>query len=509
MSDSQQMQNRILLVDDNATNLQVLYRTLDNMGYDLLVAKDGETALEVVGKAPPVLILLDIRMPGMDGFEVCRRLKADASTREIPVIFLSAEDEDSAKVRGLEMGAVDYITKPFNTDEVVARVKTHVKLRRLELQLERRNEELEDENKQILNAVYDGIVGISSEGRITSMNPRAIELTRWSAASAIGEPLHTLGWFGARTPGVRDEDTLLYRSYHGGELIHLDRQALQCKDGSVEQIALHCAPRAEGGAVLVMRDIGEWLENQAELQKAREELDRQRQSMAHIERLSTGGEMAAGIAHEVNQPLTAISNYARVLDRMLGLDNVDKSKLTEAIQKLLAQAERASEIIQQFRNFLRQPSEGRSNIALNDSLRAVVALAEVDSRVNQVDIHTDFADDLPMVSFDEVQFQQVALNLIRNAMEASRDTPNQAEGVVVKTWQEDGLVCYAVIDRGVGVPPDKQDTLFTPFISSKNEGMGIGLSISQTLVQAHSGDLHFSPNPEGGAIFTVKLPAVD
>lgn len=137
-----QRSDRILLVDDNATNLQVLYKTLDVLGYTLLVAKDGETALQIAEKARPAVVLLDIRMPGMDGFEVCQRLKANSVTAESAVIFLSAADDTESKVRGLELGGVDYITKPFNTDEVVARVRTHLKILRLEQELARRNVEL-------------------------------------------------------------------------------------------------------------------------------------------------------------------------------------------------------------------------------------------------------------------------------------------------------------------------------------------------------------------------------
>ncbi|MBW2581025.1 MAG: response regulator, partial [Deltaproteobacteria bacterium] len=114
--DGQEQPERILLVDDNPTNLQVLFQTLEGRGYNLLVAKDGETALTIVKKALPELILLDIMMPGIDGYEVCRRLKNDPATKEIPIIFLSALSETKDKVRGLDLGAVDYISKPFQAE---------------------------------------------------------------------------------------------------------------------------------------------------------------------------------------------------------------------------------------------------------------------------------------------------------------------------------------------------------------------------------------------------------
>ncbi|MCP4622124.1 MAG: response regulator [bacterium] len=145
----QKPSERILLVDDNLTNLQVLMGTLEGRGYHLLIAKNGESALTIVRKAGPDLILLDIMMPGMNGFEVCRRLKADPATQEIPVIFLSALSETTDKVHGLDLGAVDYITKPFQPEEVIARVSTHLTIYRLKKDLALRNEELRDMNENL------------------------------------------------------------------------------------------------------------------------------------------------------------------------------------------------------------------------------------------------------------------------------------------------------------------------------------------------------------------------
>ena len=134
--------DRILLVDDDPTNLDVLRHTLDGRGYRLFVTRSGESAIEVARRVQPLLILLDIVMPGIDGYETCRRLKEDPNTREAAVIFLSSLDETKDKVRGLEVGAVDFVSKPFQRDEVIARVNTHLTLQRLRRQLETRNAEL-------------------------------------------------------------------------------------------------------------------------------------------------------------------------------------------------------------------------------------------------------------------------------------------------------------------------------------------------------------------------------
>jgi sigma-B regulation protein RsbU (phosphoserine phosphatase) len=164
--DSQAEPERILLVDDNPTNLQVLFQTLEGRGYNLLVAKDGETALTIVKKALPELVLLDIMMPGIDGYEVCRQLKGDPATRDIPVIFLSALDDTKDKVRGLGLGAVDYISKPFQADEVIARVDTHLTIHRLQQQLQEQKDALErelEETSRYAGGDYYDIIELPDE----------------------------------------------------------------------------------------------------------------------------------------------------------------------------------------------------------------------------------------------------------------------------------------------------------------------------------------------------------
>ena len=145
MAELNKTMESILLVDDQPANLQMLSQTLEKLGTKLLFAKNGETALAIAQKAQPNLILLDIMMPGIDGFEVCRRLKENSETRKIPVIFLSALDETGDKVRGLQLGAVDYVAKPFQPEEVIARVNTHLTIHRLGREVQQQRDELEHE----------------------------------------------------------------------------------------------------------------------------------------------------------------------------------------------------------------------------------------------------------------------------------------------------------------------------------------------------------------------------
>src|SRR3954464_15768957 len=182
--------DRILLVDDDATNLDVLRHALDGRGYRLFVTRSGESAIEVARRVHPLLILLDVVMPGIDGYETCRRLKADPETREAAVIFLSSLDDTKDKVRGLEVGAVDFVSKPFQKDEVVARVNTHLTVQRLRRQLETRNAELARELAVAQELLTDARRRV--EGPLLGDSPavRALResIARCAAAAALAVP---------------------------------------------------------------------------------------------------------------------------------------------------------------------------------------------------------------------------------------------------------------------------------------------------------------------------------
>ncbi len=187
-----QEQETLLLVDDNPTNLQVLYQTLEGRGYKLLLAKNGEDALNIAHKIQPALVLLDIMMPGMDGYEVCRQIKNDPALADTVVIFLSALDDVEDKVKGFAEGAVDYVAKPFQADEVIARVETHIKIRRLEQTLEQKNRQLEEDNAIILESMGEGLLGVDKQGRITFVNPAGEKITGWTEADMVGKDFHAL-----------------------------------------------------------------------------------------------------------------------------------------------------------------------------------------------------------------------------------------------------------------------------------------------------------------------------
>ncbi|ROR94873.1 PAS domain S-box-containing protein [Sinobacterium caligoides] len=500
----------VLLVDDNPTNLQVLYKTLSDQGYHLLIARDGKVALQIAKSARPVLVLLDIMMPEMDGFEVCRRLKADPETASSAIIFLSALGDVNTKVQGFELGAVDYISKPFQAEEIVARVATHVRLRELEEQLAAKNKELSSENARILSTMADGVCGLDAEGRITYVNNAAQYLSGYTEAELLNRSCYQLLFEREEQLADINMATVIHSLSHGKKLSNLEF-ILFAKDGSKRLVMASCTPATNGqeviGFVMVFRDITDFRESQRQLERAREELQSQQQHLAHIERLSTMGEMAAGFAHEVNQPLTAISNYASVAVRFADKEPIDKEKLKDILVKMAAQAVRASEVIKRLRNFVKKPVSGIAMQDPNDLIQDVVTLAEVDGRNNNVPVFFTPLADAPVIAMDSIQIQQVALNLVRNAMEAMAASEHRELGVVIQLEiDRPGYITVAVKDRGHGLADDAEERLFHPFYTTKEEGMGIGLSVCHSIIQSHQGEIGFLRNPEGGTTFYFTLP---
>jgi two-component system sensor kinase FixL len=258
--------------------------------------------------------------------------------------------------------------------------------------------------------------------------------------------------------------------------------------------------------VLVFRDITERLKVQQQLKTAQVELRNQSQHLAHMERLSTMGEMAAGFAHEVNQPLTAIANYASVSRRLLDKGIPEPEILADTLAKMQAQAIRASEVVERLRQFVRAPKGARFVRSPNQLISEVLSLAEVDSLNNGVPIVFDPIDNVADVYIDEVQIQQVALNLLRNAMESMKEVANKQQGVSVVVEPAGSFVKVSFIDHGVGLEEGAEEKLFHPFYTTKSNGTGIGLSVCASIIQQHGGRIGFERHTDVGTTFYFELP---
>jgi C4-dicarboxylate-specific signal transduction histidine kinase len=247
-------------------------------------------------------------------------------------------------------------------------------------------------------------------------------------------------------------------------------------------------------------DLHDWKESQQALQMTQAEL-------ARVSRLTTMGELAASIAHEVNQPLTAVTNNSNACLRLLAARNLEPEVLRRALEEIVADGARASAVVARIRAFIKKAPAEKSDLAINDVIQEVLALAGRELYENRVLLECQLTKALPLVLADRVQLQQVLLNLIMNGIEAMAAVTNRPRLLWVESGiDESGDVLVAVSDSGTGFSLEA-DRVFTPFFTTKANGMGMGLSISRSLVESHGGRLWATPNSPHGAVFSFTLPA--
>lgn len=237
--------------------------------------------------------------------------------------------------------------------------------------------------------------------------------------------------------------------------------------------------------------------------------ERSRQQMAqlaHVARLATMGEMASGLAHELNQPLCAILNFTEARRELVRAGRSEGDELPRTLAEVAAQAQRAGEVIRGLREFVRHREPQRELVDLNGVVREVVGLTSVEARQGEVRVQLKLADPLPRALADRIQMQQVLVNLVRNAFEAMRDTPVRRRILTIQTFRRRGTLEIAVRDCGPGVAEEAQARLFEPFFTTKPEGMGMGLSISRSIIEAHDGRIWATFNRQGGTTFRFTLP---
>ena len=505
----------ILLVDDIPSNLRVLYESLNGRGYRLLIANSGAQALEVARRARPDLVLLDIMMPDMDGFEVCRRLKADPETAGMAVIFLSALDDTSDKVRGLELGAVDYVTKPFHPDEVAARVETHCKILRLERELANRNRQLELVRDRILNSMTEGVVGLDVDGQASFVNPAAERILGLDAERLSHRALSD--W---RPEGLREA---IRRVLSRRDELGIDELLLPRAGSDSLPAEAHLAPIGEDdrpeGAVLVLRDLSERRRAEETLDRTNRELRQSHQQLKQAQmqliqaaKLESVGRLAAGVAHEVKNPLAIVQLGLDYLEQVLELD----ATVAEVLQDMLIAVSRADTVVRGLLDFSRERALALRAGAINGILSDSLQLVRHELTQRNIAVETRFGEGIPERDFDADKMQQVFLNLFMNAMHAIghdgtlsiRSELAVVEDAALGTHARDAgflggdrLIRIVIEDSGPGIRPEDLGRLFDPYFTTKRqgEGTGLGLSVTRNIVTLHRGSIDLDNRREGGA----------
>ncbi len=285
-----------------------------------------------------------------------------------------------------------------------------------------------------------------------------------------------------------------------GELSNI-RRSVRDKHGQTHELLVNVKRVAikKGTVLITCRDV-------TELRQAEEQVRRHQAELAHVSRLQTMGEMASGLAHELNQPLSAIMNYARGCIRRLDSGDVSREDLVSVLSLAAEEASRAAEILKRLRQFVRKGEQRTVKADINQLTHDALALASADLRQHKIELQVDPAPSLPQISVDPIRIEQVILNLVRNAIEAMEAVPPEERRLVIRTQAlDDKSVEVDVSDRGTGMTAKAMDQVFAPFFTTKPEGMGIGLSISRSIVEAHGGRLWVTPNEGRGVTFRFTL----
>ncbi len=537
-------QARVLIIDDDPEMIELVQEVLALIPCETVVAHSGREGLSIlrqeIGEGGEVdAILLDVVMPDMDGFRVLEHLKSEERLQEIPVILLTGVGEAKQKARGLRMGADDYVTKPFDPQELLARINVVLRIRQSEQMLRRRNQEL-----AALNEINRMISSTLDLDEVLTLALRGLDRLIQARATAIILSDEESGSWSIRTARSAAETWL------EGRRLPLDQDILeQVIEAKQSQLASAVADPFWGpilglpaldrlyvplvmhnqtiGILAVIGMAGELEEEHipllqhiastlsvavenarlyGELEAFAAELERSQSQLIQAEKMAAVGRLAASIAHELNNPLQAVQNSLH-LARHPNMDEAGRERYLRLVEE---EVQRLVLIVHRMLDFYRPSSSLRGKIDVNEAVANALAIAN--KRLQQANIHViaRLSETLPPVKGSTNQLTQVFLNIIINAIEAI-DGQKAGGGTlwVATAYHADHhQVVTAFRDSGPGIAPEIKAQLFEPFFTTKATGTGLGLAISYGIVKRHGGTIEVESPQGGGATFIVRLPAV-
>lgn len=534
----------VLIADDENNAVILLTRIFERDGFAVESARDGETALDKARALRPDLILMDVQMPKLNGFEVTAQLREDAITARIPVIFVTAAAREPSDVaHGLQLGADDYVRKPYNYHELLARAHSKMRARQLEDRIQRRNEELEalvriggefnqrlalDELTDLvviiardeLSAAYSELVlfnenehpVVYASSDMSAKVPAEAGRLLQDEQSALGrafierQPLLINRTPHTSLPGEGQTlgDVMVTLLNHHGRLLGMllvatydersfDKADLRLLRSIGEQAAL-AVRNAQLHASL--QDYAHNLEGMVEART--EELRTAQDQLVRSEKLAALGRLAAGVAHEVNNPLQPILNCLEVaIEDIENNDPVD----AEILRVAESEVQRIKIIVSRLLDFARPRTSEKSEIDLQKLVDEVLILSAKQLERMRVTLSRDFQPAQPIMA-DIAQIKQVVLNLVLNAAESMPEGGH----VHVAVFEHGSGVNLIVEDTGTGMSEETIAQIFEPFYSTKGDGTGLGLAVSYGIVQGHGGNISVESQPGTGSRFTVWLP---
>jgi PAS domain S-box-containing protein len=525
----------VLIVDDDAISLSLLNELLTDSGYFVRAVDSGSMAIKWFQEQAPDIILLDVQMPEMDGYEVCRRIKSDPSAVDIPILFVSAYGKSIDKAACFDVGGVDFITKPIDTAEVLARINHHLTLHRLHQDLEglvkQRTEELVSANRQlraeiterkrtaaalagekallrcVMDSIPDHIFFKDNEGAYLGCNKAYAAYTGMSQEEKSGRTDFDI--FSKETAEFyqrKDQELLSsakparyeeWVTYPDNRKVLLDTLKTPYYGPDGEML----------GLVAISRDI-------TEIKQAEEERLNLSRQLRQTQKLEAIGTLAGGIAHDFNNILSSIIGFTE-----LAMDDAPKgSALEDNLQEVYLAGKRAKELVKQILTFARKPKEVHQPVNVGMIAIEVLKLLRASIPVS-IDIKHDIQSEA-MVMSDPTQIHQVFLNLCTNAAQSMEERGGklmvQVKDITISddfpaqiaSIRPGRYVRIKVVDTGVGISEKALDLVFEPYFSTKTskEGTGLGLSVVHGIVKSCGGEIHIASTESKGSVFTVYLP---
>ncbi|MEM7347943.1 MAG: response regulator [Chloroflexota bacterium] len=543
---------RLLIIDDNVTNLKVLVGHLETYDFEILTARNGEAGVKKANAGNPDLILLDIQMPGIDGYETCRLLKASENTRDIPIIFMTALSSTEDKVKGFEVGAVDYVTKPFEQAEVVARINTHLTIRHLQRQLQEANEELEervlDRTRRLqvramlsrqMNEVDDLDYLLQllvnelkknfdyAHVQISLMADDQSHLSLWSASGTIGQQLKSVKPRQPLHQGITGVVAQTNQHILANNLVEHTHYLPNPSLPNVQsQLAI---PLQTGGTVIGVLDVYSdqlayftpkdvsmlrSIANELAIAINNIRLLAEREAtILELQALDQAKSRFLGVvSHELRTPMNGILGYVELL--LEGIYGPLDETVKETLTSILKSSEHLTELINNLLD-ITQLEMGHLQITLDDvTVEDVVngILPTLNSKIEDksLEIIIDVPSTLPKVSASKQRLSQILLNLSDNAIKFTPAGTVTLRAEIDPTHHD--KVRFAVLDSGIGIPADQQPTIFEPFklvdmsATRKYGGLGVGLAIAQQLVVLQGGQLEVTSTVNEGSEFYFSLP---
>lgn len=498
---------RILLIEDDRVDRLACRRALSRApgaSHEFLEAETGRAGLELARSAAPDCILLDYHLPDLNGLEVLAELAHMPHTP--PVIMLTGAEDVAVAVQAMRRGAREYLVKDTERrylellPTVVEHARQEQRMRDEKLQTEASLHAERDFTAAVLGTVAALIVVLDRDGRIVRFNKACEETSGYSYREVRGKSLWDLSIL---VPEEAEAARAAFADLRAGHFPSEFENYWQHRDGTRRRIAWSNTALV-GADSAVEHVIGTGLD--VTERRAAEEAARQHH--ADIEKLyreHAVGAMASAFAHELNQPLTAIATYSDASLRQLRAGRAD-DQLMHNLEQTALQAQRAAQIIRHIRAFLRRGQLDAAADDLNAAVESAIHQIAAAAQAEGIRIEVRTADDIPPVLLRRAAFEKVLLNLLQNALEASRDAGLRATITVRTQINGGGFAEVTVSDTGPGLDPETAERIFQPFYTTKPDGLGMGLAISRTLIEAHGGRLWVDPPARGGAVFHLTLP---